>query len=161
MTGKSENEFWAYSLRVYADSRVQAYCLEQQDARSIDVNILLFWLWLGYERSLVATSAAMLEGEKLVHSWHENVVRRLRSTRSWMKGNVVTPDAPRLRDSIKAAELAAEKIEQEMLFAWAQAGLPLQQAKDAGLLNEKALVERYGVTAMEPDVAALFQKAAL
>lgn len=45
-----ENEFWQFSLAVYAAPGVEAECLALQEALGIDVNLLLFFVWLGASR---------------------------------------------------------------------------------------------------------------
>src|ERR1700680_2972326 len=39
--------FWRFSLRFYRQPGVADACIALQDARGVDVNILLFFLWLG------------------------------------------------------------------------------------------------------------------
>ena len=41
-----DNEFWRFSLEVYQDEEVQRLCLSLQDDYGLDVNVVLFCLWL-------------------------------------------------------------------------------------------------------------------
>jgi uncharacterized protein (TIGR02444 family) len=108
--------FWDYSLAVYARPGVAEACLALQDRHGLDVNILLFCCWAGQRGR--ALSAAELEGlMAAVGPWHEGVVKPLRAVRRWLKGQSTAPGAAAeaLRQEVKAQELEAERIEQQIL----------------------------------------------
>lgn len=109
--------FWAFSLRVYARPAVPAACLALQDAHGLDVNLLLYCCWLG-TRGTGLDSAALAAAMEFTGPWTERVVRPLRDARTWMKRDNdararLAPDVyTKLRESIKAVELEAERLEQ-------------------------------------------------
>jgi uncharacterized protein (TIGR02444 family) len=104
--------FWRYSLRAWRAPAVAGTCLALQDRCGADVNLLLFCCWNGRAgrrlgaRELRSALAA-------VARWQEEVVRPLRRAR-----RAIAKDdrgLRRLRRRIAAAELAAERVEQELL----------------------------------------------
>ncbi|MGE4221653.1 MAG: TIGR02444 family protein [Alphaproteobacteria bacterium] len=122
---EAADRLWAFSLRVYGDPAVAATCLDLQDRHGIDVNLLLWAAWAGADgvRLDRATIAAAVDATR---PWRDSVVRPLRAVRRAMKADLGTVSAAAgagLRASIKAAELAAERLEQRALAA-----LPLPRA---------------------------------
>ncbi|MCD6073885.1 MAG: hypothetical protein K0Q70_768 [Rhodospirillales bacterium] len=120
------NPFWNFSLRLYARPRVAPACLALQERRGIDVNVLLYCIWLGADRGVGVSEADAAKIAACVASWHDAVVRPLRAVRVDMK--TARHGAPAalcdaLRNDIKRAELDAERIEQQILFtqSWSDA----------------------------------------
>jgi uncharacterized protein (TIGR02444 family) len=111
-----DNEFWRFSLAVYGQAEVAQECLGLQDAYGIDVNILLFCAWLGTQA--VALRREDIEAaSQAVASWHDDIVRPLRTVRQRLKG---FSGHEKLRAGIKDGEIEAEQIEQAMLFAFSR-----------------------------------------
>jgi len=113
-----DNPFWKFSLAVYAAPGVAAECLTLQRALNIDVNVLLFATWLGSAHTIKLADGNFRTINNGIQSWHETVVRRLRTVRQDIKTMpAMTDDAVKnLRTDIARAELRAEQIEQAMLF---------------------------------------------
>jgi uncharacterized protein (TIGR02444 family) len=119
------SQFWRFSLCFYRQPGVGDACIALQDGCGVDVNVLLFLLWLasGQRRvppdvmpSLCARTAA----------WRDDVVVPLRTLRRRLKDGsalVAGGTVELFRTRIKAVELEAERLQQEALFALA-AGLP-------------------------------------
>lgn len=107
-----ENPFWQYSLRVYARPAVAEALLRLQDDCGADVNMLLCSAWL-------AENSAVLDGEPLRQAmavgaaWQSGCVAPLRSARRFLKGR----SAETLREQVKLLELAAERLQQDALYA--------------------------------------------
>lgn len=118
-----DNEFWTFSLALYAAPDVAAECLSLQDRYGVDVNLLLFFTWLGASRrkSLSASEVEQVRGR--VAHWHATVVRPLRAVRRDLK-EARADSSQALRDRVKALELEAEQIEQAMLFEFASETWP-------------------------------------
>ncbi len=117
MAEADDNPFWTYSLALYGREGVAVACLGIQDRLDLDVNLLLFCCWAGSRgRALSEPEVAALIAE--TRGLREQVVRPLRAARRWLKGQVpaLGPAAGRLRADIKASELAAEKIQQGLMF---------------------------------------------
>ena len=111
--------FWEFSLRLYASPAVQAACLELQDDCGVDVNVLLFMLYLASTgRRITADEArGVLAG---VEPWRAQVVVPLRTARRNLKTPVPGFDATAaetLRSIVKKAELEAERQQQAALHA--------------------------------------------
>jgi uncharacterized protein (TIGR02444 family) len=121
-TGANGSPFWRFSLGFYRRPRVAPACLELQDAFGVDVNLLLFLLWLATERRLVPAEAVRSIDARIRH-WRETAVLPLRAIRRALKGGAPPIDATtaeQFRTRIKAEELEAERLEQEALYAWAR-----------------------------------------
>ncbi len=77
-----ENEFWQFSLAVYATPGVEAECLALQEALGIDVNLLLFFVWLGASRRIALAASDVAS---VVQPRHDQTVRPLRAIRQQLK----------------------------------------------------------------------------
>jgi uncharacterized protein (TIGR02444 family) len=131
--------FWRFSLRFYRRPGVADACIALQDGCGVDVNILLFLLWLATERR-----CAHLDVVQMVCAtaapWRDDVVAPLRGIRRRLKegsGLVERSAAEQFRARIKAVELEAERLQQEALFALAD-GLAMERAvsvEDAAFFN--------------------------
>ena len=121
--------FWRFSLRFYRQPGVADACIALQDGCGVDVNILLFLLWLASARRCVPAPAAQELCAK-VAAWHDDVVVPLRTLRRRLKdgSTLVERGAAELfRTKIKAVELESERLQQEAMFALA-AGLVTENA---------------------------------
>lgn len=104
--------FWRYSLRAWRAPAIARTCLALQDGCGADVNLLLYCCWTGRAgrrlgaRELRSALAA-------VARWQEEVVRPLRRARRAIAKS--DPGLRRLRRRVAVAEIAAERVEQELL----------------------------------------------
>ena len=112
--GASGNPFWDFSLAVYGRPGVAAACLDLQDRLGLDVNILLFLAWAGQGCGVRLDRAELERIDAAVAPWRAEVVRPLRAVRRRVKAE----DAA-LYERLKAAELAAERLQQDRLFGLA------------------------------------------
>lgn len=122
---QASSPFWRFSLRFYAQPAVADACIALQDACGVDVNILLFLLWLASTRLCLAPDTVRLVCAK-AGRWRDDVVAPLRAVRRALKAcsPLVEPAArERLRLAVKKLELESERLQQEALFALAH-GLP-------------------------------------
>ena len=112
-----ESPFWRFSLRFYARSKVSAACLVLQDEAGVDVNLLLFLLFLAeHQRRVDAGDIARLDAG--VSAWREQVVKRLRDLRRALKPGIAEIPgtvSETFRGQIKRLELDSERIEQATL----------------------------------------------
>lgn len=109
-----DSAFWRFSLRFYAAPGVAQACLQLQDECGMDVNVMLYLLFL-------ARTGRLLEDDDVARidmlsaGWRDNVVRPLRRARRFMK---TPPDAfgdpatAALRTEVKRIELEAERLQQ-------------------------------------------------
>jgi uncharacterized protein (TIGR02444 family) len=97
--------------------------LALQEHLCADINVLLFCAWLGWQRGVMLSENDLVSIGDVVGPWQRSVVSPLRSARQFMRG---MPDAEiiELRKRISTEELEAEKIEQTMLFGYAESRWP-------------------------------------
>lgn len=150
MTGAmSANPFWDFSLAVYGRPGVPACCLALQDWRGVDVNVLLFAAWVGLECGVRLSAGDLARIDGAVSGWREEMVRPLRALRRRAKAE---DDA--LYRRMKAAELEAERVQQDRLFA-AGGFLPQPGGSVALAAANMALLVPGGDPALEELVGVL------
>jgi uncharacterized protein (TIGR02444 family) len=134
-----KSPFWRFSVKFYAVPGVAQACIDLQDQAKVDVNILFFLLWNATEkRALNATDVA--EVERTIGGWREMAVVPIRDVRRALKSPppVMAPDvAEGFRTRIKAAELEAERLQQEALYDLARSG---RLGQPAGSPSEAAQI---------------------
>jgi uncharacterized protein (TIGR02444 family) len=121
----SPNPFWNFSLAVYARPGVADACLALQDSHSLDVNLLLFCLWYAIHGSDGLTEDDVRRALTSTRPWQDEVVRQLRTLRRRLKtdpAGMPSAAAGAFRRRLQETELAAERIEQDQLFALAHVG---------------------------------------
>lgn len=110
-------DFWGFSLRVYGRPGVAEACLELQNRHGLDVNMVLFCCWAARFGSL--DRSTLERARDASERWADAAVRPLRSVRTALESRP-WPDLDRaevaeLRERVKKEELAAERLQQEML----------------------------------------------
>jgi uncharacterized protein (TIGR02444 family) len=115
-----DHPFWDFSLEVYHREGVGAACLHLQERHAIDVNVVLFCLWLGESGRGVMTGDELAALAGAVEDWHKVVVRGLRAVRATLKQDF--SDVPKklrehVRGEVQKAEIDAEHLEQLLLAA--------------------------------------------
>jgi uncharacterized protein (TIGR02444 family) len=119
-----KSPFWQFSIKFYSVPDVAPACIELQDEAGVDVNLLFFLLWNAtYGRTL--SKAEVEELDRTVGTWRKTAVIPLRQMRRALKSapTMLPPDvAEAFRTRIKQAELEAERLQQETMFALAQSG---------------------------------------
>ena len=123
------DSFWSFATAVYDRAGMSAACLALQDSFGADVNVLLFCVWLGaHGRPFAPCADRSLALSRL---WQTTVVAPLRAGRRALSeiagreeaSELETAAVFKLRETIKAAELAAEKLEIDAL-ARSASGIP-------------------------------------
>jgi uncharacterized protein (TIGR02444 family) len=109
-----EGAFWRFSLAFYALPRVAPALLALQDRDGLDVNLILFALWLGISGRQPLDSGALAAAERAIGTIRTVVVEPLRSLRRNLKHHA-DEDIQHLREGIKALELEGEKLVQSRL----------------------------------------------
>ena len=117
---KSSNPspFWTFSLSLYGKPGVPDACLSLQDGSGVDVNLVLFGLYLG-RTGRKLSSADIGTIAQTTEPWRAGIVVSLRAARRALKEPPHPFDGPladALRKSVKSSELEAERIQQEVLF---------------------------------------------
>ena len=138
MTEFPDHPFWDFSLDVYMSKGVGAAFLELQKAHELDVNILLFCMWVGASGRGSLTTEQMSVLLDAVSTWHEDVVRALRAIRVRMKGgigNAPSQLSESLRQRIQKTEIDCEHAEQLMLTE------VLDMTADKGKMASERLID--------------------
>ncbi len=136
------NALWTFAVGLYGRPGVGEACLNLQDRGQANIPFLLFVLWLGAQRGVAISVQELDDLSGLVDGWHNEIVGGLRILRRRLKEGpypAPTAETDGLRDSIKAAELAAEKLELNTLAGlaltrdWSQAGPDSANAAERNL----------------------------
>jgi len=119
--------FWDFSLALYGEPGVAPACLALQERHGVDVNALMFCIWLGDSGRGPVPRATLEAAFSAVAVWHAQVVRTLRPLRQRLKFGFDPVDASlvqHLRTRIQKIEIDAEHVEQLTLAASAPAAMP-------------------------------------
>lgn len=141
-----DHPFWDFSLDVYMSDGVGAACLQLQDAHELDVNILLFCMWLGASGRGALTAADMKTVTGAVDTWHHDVVRSLRAVRTLMKGGMAPAPADlteSLRQRIQKTEIDCEHTEQLMLAGAIETSVNEARTGNARLADAVSSLSQY------------------
>jgi uncharacterized protein (TIGR02444 family) len=123
-----EQQSWAFALRIYAEPGVAEACLRLQNEAGVDVILLLMVAFAG-SRGISLSPSDIRQMDEACRSWRERVVQPLRALRVMLKTGPSPAPGPateRLRSQIKASELQAERLANDMLASWLtqRAGAP-------------------------------------
>ena len=125
-TSTAITPFWRFSLNFYRQAGVSDACIALQDGCGVDVNLLLFLLWLASEsRQLSAGDVEKLDAK--VRGWRNLTIVPIRNARRKLKGaaTLIAPAKQEaFRTTLKAVELEAERLQQEALYESVQSDTP-------------------------------------
>lgn len=145
--------FWNFSLELYGAEGVAEACLDLQERRGCDVNVLLFCCWLAASGRPTLSADRLRAILKASDAWQADVVTPLRAIRrklkdgSWAGALPETVDAVRRR--VADAELAAEHAEQlELANLYAAAADRALHRDDPPEKRMRAAVGNLGVYAV-------------
>lgn len=114
--------FWRFSLAFYRKPSVAEACLALQDRAGVDVNVLLFLLWLAHARRRLSPDDVQLVDDR-VGAWRSAAVLPLRALRRRLKGHASLGSdgaVEDLRTRIKGIEMEAERLQQEAMYTLSQ-----------------------------------------
>jgi uncharacterized protein (TIGR02444 family) len=110
--GPSDSEeFWRFSLAFYAYPDTAEALIVLQDREALDVNLILFGLWLGLSGRGRLTDAGLAVAEAVVSKIRREITEPLRLIRRRLRGNP-DPSVQGLRERIKEIELEGERLAQ-------------------------------------------------
>jgi uncharacterized protein (TIGR02444 family) len=115
----TETPFWRFSLNFYRQAGVAEACIALQDDCGVDVNLMLFLLWLAASGRQLSLEN-IKELDDAVRSWRDRTIIPIREIRRRLKGAPTLVEAGKqeaFRTKIKAIELEAERLQQEALYA--------------------------------------------
>jgi uncharacterized protein (TIGR02444 family) len=105
---------WRFSVAFYERLGVSEALIALQDHAGLDVNLMLFALWIGASGRGRLTSGELAIADLIVRPIRTDIVEPLRALRRKLKSDPDT-DVQHLREGIKALEIAAEKAIQKRL----------------------------------------------
>jgi uncharacterized protein (TIGR02444 family) len=108
-------EFWQFTLVIYAKPGVSAACIALQDHDGRDVNLMLLALYAGLVLGRRLTVADFSDLEAASSGWRGRVTTPLRAVRRDLKAWSPDPQAAVLRSAVQAAEIEAERLAQRQL----------------------------------------------
>jgi uncharacterized protein (TIGR02444 family) len=114
----SARGLWSFSLDFYNRPGVAAALLALQDEAGVNINLVLFAIWLGLSGRGRLDKEAIAEAERAIGSIQREVIEPLRELRRQLRMAPDT-DIQSLRESIKAIEIDAERAAQARLAALA------------------------------------------
>ena len=117
------SDAWRWAFAAWSRPGVEALCLELQNHHGQCPPLLLWRLW-ALETRRPVSAAALEAAARTTRQWHVQVVEPLRAARRALAAAIDgVEDAGRLvlRDRIRGAELAAERLLIETLDAMADA----------------------------------------
>jgi uncharacterized protein (TIGR02444 family) len=120
----ADTPFWRFSLNFYRQAGVAEACIALQDDCGVDVNLMLFLLWLAANGRQLSVDK-IKELDQAVHSWRDLTIIPIREIRRRLKAAPTLVEAGKqeaLRTKVKAIELEAERLQQEALYARSRTG---------------------------------------
>ena len=136
MAAETTPPIWDFVLAFYRQEGVSEAAIALQDSVGIDVNMVLFLMWMASQKRALDAAAVKSVSEKS-HPWQRHVVVPIREIRRMLKTDaplVETETALAYRKKVQALELEGEQLQLTAMAAMAQT-LP-------------------GTTAASPDAAA-------
>jgi uncharacterized protein (TIGR02444 family) len=113
-----EADGWAFALHLYAQPGVADACLKLQDEAGVDVMMALMTIFAAVRHRVLLAPAEIRELDEVCRPWREQIVHPLRAIRTRLKsGPLPAPCSATepFRSTIKAAELAAERLQNQLL----------------------------------------------
>lgn len=156
-----DHPFWEFSLAVYGGEGIAPACLELQDRRGIDVNLLLFCLWCASERQAAYDTASFRTIVAAADDWQRSVIQPMRAARRRLKtGSPHLPDTTTaaLRREVLGAEIACEHGEQLIIVGVAATlpdPAPTPDVESAAAANLRAYCAAAGIGLEQDDASAL------
>jgi uncharacterized protein (TIGR02444 family) len=109
---------WAFALAIYARPGVSEACLTLQNEAGVDVLLLLMAAFAAVRKQILLTADEIKALDEACRPWREQIVWRLRTVRTELKTGprpAPSSETEPFRSKIKALELEAEKLENQLL----------------------------------------------
>lgn len=111
----SESNLWQFALKTYQRPGVAELLLRWQDEQQVSINLVLWLLWLE-RRGQVISGHLLQQAQQRITTWHQQNTQPLRQMRRQLKAGGLNDLAlAGFYKQLKAAELAAEKVELQWL----------------------------------------------
>ena len=122
MPSAETTPIWDFVLKFYGRAGVSEACVSLQDSVGIDVNMVLFLMWMAGQGRAVATDDVKTVSERS-RGWQHEVVVPIRGVRRLLKANAPLVDADAAaayRKKVQAVELEGEQLQLNAMAALAQ-----------------------------------------
>lgn len=100
-----DNTFWQFALSLYGKAGVAQKLLQLQDQFGLDINVLLYMVWLGNE-GIALNDESIQPMLTLAFDWQQNIMQPLRRARREIKARL--GDGAQYQKA-KSLELAVEQ----------------------------------------------------
>ena len=113
MMTTSAPAIWDFVLGYYKQQGVSESAIVLQDSAGIDVNMILFLMWLSAQKRTLSAADVKVVGEKSI-GWQHNVVVPIRAIRRLLKENaplVEQEAALAYRKKVQALEIEGEQLQ--------------------------------------------------
>ncbi len=128
------DRYWRYSLTAYATDAVQALCLRLQDEYAANVNLLLLGGFVGHAGLILDAQdwAGIVED---IAPFNQRYTQRIRKLRQRVQPLAVST----CYQQLKALELQAERLEQQIITLAYASRVPQQQSAVANEVLQNLL----------------------
>ena len=109
-----DSELWTFSIQTYALPEVEDACLILQNNYDVDINILMYCLWVA-EKSIVLNTEDTRLLIKTTEPWQKTILKPLRDARRMMKQHIIAMPSDLLDQTVSnlsEMELNAEHMSQ-------------------------------------------------
>jgi uncharacterized protein (TIGR02444 family) len=128
-----EADSWAFALEIYARPGVAEACLKLQNEAGVDVMMFLMVAYAAVRHRIFLAPSEIRTLDETCRPWREQIVRPIRAIRSGLKsGPLPAPNSEteQFRSKVKAIELAAERLQNQLLAECLPLRPPEQNAVD-------------------------------
>ena len=115
---------WNFAVQLYGRAGVRDACLDLQDRCGLDVDLLLFAVWSAFAGPGQLDAGAFRECIAVTAAWRDRLLQPLRALRRTSSGDfdpIPEASSQAVARQLQAVELAAERVELELLEGWATA----------------------------------------
>lgn len=108
--------FWHFSLQIHNHENAKDALIHLQNRHELNVNVLLFCSWYAASGQGYLPKPEIKRLLTAIHLWHERIILPLRTLRDCMKSTSAHPRIQGMCEEALSAELAAEHIEQLLIY---------------------------------------------
>lgn len=143
------NQLWDFATKIYSSPEVEEACLSLQDRRGLDVNLIIFCIWVAASGRGTLTEEEMTTGIDAGIVWQSQVVGPLRHVRRFLKGPIAPADGrlgAELARVVSESELYSEHMEiqilSDILVRPATGSFDMQERGQEAASNLQAYLDR-------------------
>ena len=141
-----DNPFWNFSLQFYDQKGISEILLRFQDECQVDINLMLYCCWAGLSNTPRLTAADLTSLRQIVDRWQSEIVQPLRFMRETLKTDTRGAQVEWVagfRANLQQVELAAERLQQDLLYTNAPREIHRSLEESEGRQNVISNLELY------------------